>query len=113
MSLYALLQRWQDIMSFAVQTEFTVQLRKQLFAAVARANWSLFTRSRSSDFLQALTIESTRIASATQNLLILAVNSGVVAVYLILAFQLSPPITALVLASGIGLWLLLRGVAAP
>jgi ATP-binding cassette subfamily C protein len=113
MSSYALLQRWQDVTSYSTQTGFALRLRKDLYRAMAYADWALFTRSRASDVLHALTIETTRIATATQNLFALAVSLAVVLVSLILAYQLSPLVTGLVLLTSAGLWILLRSVGTP
>ena len=72
-------------------------------------NWLSFARSRSSDFVQALTTELDRVGIATHYLLLLLANLLVVTVYFLLSLHLSFAMTGLVLFCGFGLLTLLSG----
>jgi hypothetical protein len=43
-TLYFLLTRWQNNLSYAIQLDFRTQLRQQLYRAFVSANWLFFTR---------------------------------------------------------------------
>jgi ATP-binding cassette, subfamily C, bacterial len=106
--LQSLLQRRQTELSASMRQRTEAALRMRLYRAVGRADWQFIARSRMSTFSHMLTSELDRIGTAAHDLAELSVVSLVVAVYLGIAFRLSPAITVLVLASGGVLALLLR-----
>ena len=108
-SLTSLLVRWQTTNNFTLQHELVACLRQQLFRAIANSHWLFFSRHRSSDFAHALTTELDRVGLATQQLLLLIAQATIASIYLFLALQVSAVATGLVVASGGGLLLLLRG----
>src|SRR5215208_5472361 len=107
-SLLALLTRWQTTSNFKLQQDFVLCLRRRLYRAIANTDWLTFSRIRSSDFTHVLTTELDRVGGATYYLLGFVTNILLAAIYLILALQLSLTMTALVLATGIVLLVLLR-----
>lgn len=104
----ALLQRWQSIAITDLQTSFVSDLRRRLFRAVLRTRWVHFVRRPAAEFVHALTSQVSRIGYAAEHLLPLVAHLLIVAVYLALAFAISPLVTLLVAGSGLGLLLLLR-----
>jgi ATP-binding cassette subfamily C protein len=105
----SLLSRWQTVTSIRIQQIFVADLRHQLYAAIATANWLFLSRCRSSDFVHLLTVEIDRVGMGTYHLLYLAVSLAVTLVYIIFAFQISAVTTALVVLCGAALTLLVRG----
>jgi len=108
MSSFALLVRLQTVVAFRIQNDLMTGLRNRLFQAMANATWTFFVRSRSMNFTHALTAEVTRVGVATQSLLQLASAVVITAVYLLVALQLSAAMTAVMLACGLGLILLVH-----
>ncbi len=87
---------------------FKAHLRQRLYRAIVNTDWLFFSRSRSSDFTHALTIELDRVGRATAQLLRLIAEAAVAAVYILVAVFLSPSASALAFVSAAGLMLLLR-----
>ncbi len=104
----ALLQRLQSLLNSDIEHSFTRGLRNQLFAAVAGAEWLFITRRRASEITQILTAEIQRVSIATDRLLRMSGALVLILVHLLLAFLLSPPITALTLGCIILLLALIR-----
>ncbi len=108
MSLYALLNRWQNNTSFTITYELESLLRQRLYNAIINTTWLFFSRQRASTFIHALTAEIERVGAGTQQVLQLAVSVMVVLVYLFIAWQLSAVVTGAVVVCGIILLLTLR-----
>jgi ATP-binding cassette, subfamily C, bacterial len=104
----ALLQRWHSIAMVDLENLLVRHLRRRLFRAILHTGWIVLSRKRSSDLLHVLTSQVSRVGYATDHLLPLPAQLLILVVYLLFAFTLSPPITLLVLASGLGLLLVLR-----
>jgi ATP-binding cassette subfamily C protein len=104
----ALLVHWQTIFNVKLEQEYVASLRQRLYTAIARTNWLVFARSRSSDFTHALTTELDRVGDATRFALSTVANAMVLCVYVLLALRLSLAMTALVFFCGSGLLLMLR-----
>lgn len=107
--LRGLLNRWQVSVSSGLRHQYVAYLRDRLYQAIKDTSWIFFSRSRSSDFVHLLTIESSRVGQATYLLLSLLATGMIALVYLLLALKLSAAMTGLVLACGGGLMLVLRG----
>jgi ATP-binding cassette, subfamily C, bacterial len=104
----ALLQRASAITSLRLGEEFLLLLRGRLYAATVRARWDHLVRRRSADLVQALTGDLERQADSP-GLLLGLVSSGLFLVmYVGVAARLSGATTALALATGAGLMLVLR-----
>ncbi len=108
-SLYGLLARWQATVNLAVEHGCVASLRERLYRAISRTSWLFFSRSRSSEFTHALTVEVERVGAATYHLLHVMASTIVALVYLVIAAKLSPVMTGLVVACGGGLLLWMKG----
>ncbi|HUL73816.1 MAG TPA: ABC transporter ATP-binding protein [Vicinamibacterales bacterium] len=106
--LGGLIYRAQLGLVMLIGQDVGAEARLQLFDRVCRMPWADFTTCRLSDLLEVLTAQVDRVSAAARSLLHLASNAIVAAGFVVLAFQLSAPITALMLAAG-GLlaWLLM------
>jgi len=107
-TLLALIARWQTIYNYKLQQDFVACLRRRLYQAIANTDWLTFSKTRSSDFTHALTVELDRVGSAAYVLLGLVTNLILVMAYAVLALKLSLAMTGLVFAAGVVLLLLLR-----
>jgi ATP-binding cassette subfamily C protein len=107
-SILALIARWQTIYNYKLQQDFVACLRRRLYRAIANTDWLTFSKTRSSDFTHALTVELDRVGGAAYVLLGLVSNLVLITAYAILALKLSLTMTALVFAAGVVLLLLLR-----
>jgi ATP-binding cassette subfamily C protein len=101
MTLYWLFTRWQNNLSFAIQLDFATKLRQELYSAIVKTSWLFFSRNRASTFTHALTAEVERVSSGAQTILSVLSSVLVLLVYLIVAWLLSPAITAVVVVCGI------------
>lgn len=99
----------RDRVSHALQLRFGDHLRKTLYAAITRANWSFLTGHHSGELSSVLTSEVQRIGSGTYFLLRFFTIAVLGLAYLAVALRLSIGLTLLALATGLALWLLLRG----
>ncbi len=106
--LQALIVRWQTISNLKLEEEFVAALRRRLYDAIVRADWLTLARSRSSNFVHALTMELDRVGTATYFLLATVANVMVLSVYVLFALRLSVVMTALVFFCGAGLLLMIR-----
>ena len=99
--------RFQVAASDSLIEGFVFHLREQLYRAVTQARWLWLTRTRSSDVLQTLAGDLTRVGGGTQQLL-QAVSTGIMlVVYGLLATWVSPVMAGVVaLVGGAVLWLL-------
>jgi ATP-binding cassette subfamily C protein len=107
--LQAQLVLHRDRLSHSLQLRFVDHLRKTLYAAIARANWSFLTAQHSGELLNVLTSEVQRIGAGTYFLLRLFTLSVLATAYLAVALRLSAGLTLLALLTGLALWVLLRG----
>lgn len=104
----AMLTRAQGMMITILQETFAQHLRQRLFEAVSGANWLFICKSRSSDFVHALTNEVDRASLATHQGLHTVSGAAVAALYITASFILFPAATLLMLALSGVLALLLR-----
>jgi ATP-binding cassette subfamily C protein len=103
----ACVRRWQTVTYCSLQVGFTAYLRKRLYQVVTNAGWVQLTRCRASDLTNAMTNQVERVGHGTQLLLSLTRDAMLIGVYLIITLYVSPPVTALVVAAGLVLMLLL------
>lgn len=106
--LQALVARWQAVFRVRFEQDFVASLRRQLYRAIANADWLTLVRSRSSDFTHALTTELDRVGAATYFVLSMISGITMLLAYVLLALSLSPAMTVLVSLCGAGLLLMLR-----
>ena len=109
LSAHALLARGQAVALQRLCTGFALRLRDRIHAAVLGADWLFLTRSSTAGFTQLLSDDVDRAAYGVQNLLATFAGAVVSVLYVALALQVSPAATALALASGTVLLVLLRG----
>ncbi|MBF6569728.1 MAG: ABC transporter ATP-binding protein [Candidatus Binataceae bacterium] len=105
----AFLNQLQHLAATAVEERFQDHLRRRVYRAIINANWMFICRSRSTDLTHVLTAEIERIGILTYMLMLLAADVVLAAIYVGIAFMLSAQMTAVVLASGILLALLMYG----
>ena len=84
----------------AVQT-YALALRERLYSAIARAQWLIVSRIRSSDFTYALTTAIDQVDRGANNILFLIATAVVAIVYAIVAFRVSPAMSAIVLGASV------------
>jgi ATP-binding cassette subfamily C protein len=108
-ALQVLLSRYQSLFHVALEQDIVRRLRIRLYAAIFGARWTFLARERSADFVHVLTRELDRVGAATAQLAAIAAASFVSAIYVGLAFALSPRLTATILGSGLLLLAALRG----
>ena len=105
----SLLQRWQTTAQGTLREQIVHVLRTRVHRAIFGTTWVYFSRSRASTFGQLLTDRVDRVATAAHYVMDLFVTGVIALVYVLLAFQVSPPMTTLVVVSGAALALALRG----
>ena len=101
----ALLVRQRDVVLSEIQLGFSDHLRTRLYRAIGGASWSFLARTRSARLTHVLTSDISRVGLGTHYLLQVAVLIGMALVHIVVAFSLSPAMTALALGIG-GLLLL-------
>jgi ATP-binding cassette subfamily C protein len=101
------LHRWQTVTFCSLQVGFTAHLRKRLHRAVTRSSWVQITRCRSSDLVHAMTGQAERVGNGTHLILSVARDGMLMLVYLAVTLYVSPAVTALVIAAGLVIMLLL------
>jgi ATP-binding cassette, subfamily C, bacterial len=106
--LRAMLTRAQGMAITALYETFAQHLRQRLFEAVSGANWLFICKSRSSDFVHALTNEVDRASGAAYQGLNTVSGAAVAALYIAASFILFPAATLLMLGLCAVLALLLR-----
>ena len=108
-TVQALLYRTYLLLNPALEQQFVQALRNRLYAAVVKVDWSFFITQRTNDLVYGVTAEVDRAGTAVFQLLNLFAGLAVSAVYIAIAFRLSPGLTLLVGAVGLVLLWLLRG----
>jgi ATP-binding cassette subfamily C protein len=93
----------------ALTQEVMLELRQRLFSAICRTEWVVFSRYRSSDLIEGLIEKVERAGQATYSLLTLCASLVTAAVLAYLALKISASMTALILAAGALLTVLLAG----
>ena len=101
MTIYFLLTRWQNNLSYTIQLDFATKLRQKLYRAIVSTNWLFFTRNRASAFTHALTAEVDRVSYGTQQLFQGLAGVLVLVAYVVVALLLSAVTTAAVVLCGI------------
>jgi ATP-binding cassette subfamily C protein len=104
----ALIQYRQSIESARIEQEFVLRLRTRLYAAITHSRWAFFVRRKGADFLHALVEDLYRVSGAVTQLLRLLTQLLVGLAYLVIAFGVSPWVTAVAALCGGGLLLALR-----
>ena len=96
----AMVLRAQTVLNLGIEYRFIALLRSRLYDAVANAQWLFVAHSRGTDFSHALTTELDRAGLATYQLLWSVSTIFVMAAQVVMALQVSAPLTLLVFAAG-------------
>jgi len=107
--LRTILERNRSVSVWIVQQNFEDDFRRRLYRAIAGADWLFITRSRLADFTHALTAELGRVGECVSSWMLVAGDIVLGAIYVGVAFMLSPSITAMVLVAGAFLAVAMRG----
>jgi hypothetical protein len=94
------LSRRQLMASLALEHRFVAAMRKQVYAAIARAQWSYQHSLQQSDVAHVLIHELDRAGVATSQLLLTAASSVLALVYVLIALRVSPLMTMMVTGAG-------------
>ena len=98
----------REVLLVEMRLGFTDRIRKNLYAALARAKWEFLHRRRQSDMQHLLTREVNRIGQGAFLILQLTVTAVLALVKLALAALISASVTAVTLVAGAGLLALTR-----
>src|ERR1700733_8618267 len=101
-ALAAALAAYQSVLLVRYRLEFVEALRRRLYGTIARAEWRHLLGLRQSDLLTALTVDISWVGQGTLAVLNLGVAAIVVTVQVAVALRISPVVTALAMATGIG-----------
>ena len=101
---------WRQAKSVVGLTqEVMLEMRQRQFTAICRSEWAVFSRYRSSDLVEGLIEKIDRLGQATYALLTLCATIVTALVLAFLAINISASMTALILAAGALLCVLLAG----
>jgi ATP-binding cassette, subfamily C, bacterial len=103
----AALTAYQNVLLVRYRLEFVDELRQRLYGTIARAEWRHLLGLRQSDLLTALTIDVSWVGQGTLAVLNLGVAIVVITVQVAVALRISPAVTGLAMATGIGLAVLM------
>jgi ATP-binding cassette subfamily C protein len=104
-----MLGRLQSVAIYDSEQRFEVRTRLELYRSISNASWLYLCRSRTSDFIHALTAELSRAGQAAFHLMMLAGDLILTSLYLLIALRLAPAMTAIVIACAALLATALRG----
>ena len=99
--LQASLARARSLADTVAVQRYTLALRERLYSAIARAQWLVVSRIRSSDFTYALTTAIDQVDNGANNVLFLIATAVVALVYSLIAIRVSPSMSAIVLGASI------------
>jgi ATP-binding cassette subfamily C protein len=102
-AMAAALTAYQNVLLVRYRLEFVDELRQRLYGTIARAEWRHLLGLRQSDLLTALTIDVSWVGQGTLAVLNLGVAVVVITVQVAVALRISPAVTGLAMATGIGL----------
>jgi ATP-binding cassette, subfamily C, bacterial len=106
-TMAAALTAYQNVLLVRYRLEFVDELRQRLYGSIARAEWRHLLGLRQSDLLTALTIDVSWVGQGTLAVLNLGVAIVVITVQVAVALRISPAVTGLAMATGIGLAVLM------
>lgn len=104
-----IVQYYYAVLNSRVQFQVVDTLRDKAFLALLRAEWRWYASKRQADHTNILLTEVDRIGFGFRSTLVLLTTLATLLVYVATAFLLSWPMTAIALASGSFVFLLLAG----
>lgn len=107
-SLQSLLVTYREQHSPILQLRFVDYMRETLFRGLAESRWQFLTQHHSSEFVSVLTNDLQRVGMGTLFFLQLFSQFALFPVYFLIAFDLSPFISAMALSMGLLLWWSMR-----
>ena len=99
--LQASLVRARSLADTIAVQRYTLALRERLYSAIARAQWLVVSRIRSSDFTYALTTAIDQVDNGANNVLFLIASAAVALIYAVIAIRVSPSMSLIVLGASI------------
>jgi ATP-binding cassette subfamily C protein len=106
----SLVQIGRDHLGLSVQVLAVDRLRVLCMKSLIEANWKWVVNQKRADQKALLTIEINRIGAGLRSLVTLSATVAGLVAYLLVAFAISPPISALALATGLAIYLSLASV---
>jgi ATP-binding cassette, subfamily C, bacterial len=100
LTVYFLLQYGRIVMQSSYQHEHSGFLRKELFKKVIFSDWSVLTKISRSQHIQAFTSEIPRVTHFYFYLLNASTKIIILVIHILLAFLVSPSLTAVVVITG-------------
>jgi len=97
----SLFNRHQTILNKKIQQGFVRKLREDTYKGLLRANWDFFIRHRKSDIVKIMTTEIAQVKNGLSAYFQFASSLIFAAVKIVLAFLLSPWLTAGILTAGL------------
>ncbi len=99
----SLFNRHQTILNKKIQQGFVRKLREDTYKGLLRADWDFFIRHRKSDIVKIMTTEIAQVKSGLSSYFQFGSSLVFAAVKIVVAFLLSPWLTAGILAAGAAL----------
>ncbi|RKQ33474.1 ABC transporter ATP-binding protein [Oceanobacillus halophilus] len=96
-----IVKRQLSVKNTILQQGFLRYMRVQTYQSLLRANWDFFIRNRKSDLINVLTAEIARSSAGAHSVLQFIASIAFSMIQIVLAFILSPSITAFVLLCGL------------
>jgi ATP-binding cassette subfamily C protein len=102
----------EQVRSTALVEDLKADLRHEVFAAVARADWPYHLKTRGSDLLQVINEEVSRVGDAASQTLSIVAMAVTSLIYGVVAFYLSPLATGVAVSTAVVLLFVLRARSA-
>ena len=106
-SLRAILIRGHNLLIAGIQHQYVTDWRNRCYRVITATSWHFFSRVKTSDLIQVLTGDLTRVGQGTHYLIRLTSTGLIALVYVILAFSLSAILSTISLVCAIILLLML------
>lgn len=107
-TIRSLLLYFRETQLTEIRLSFVDHIRLRLYQSIGNANWLHLSKKRTSDLTHVLNSDINRVAQGTYAALQISIGSGIIIIYLFVAFQLSLAMTLITLVIGCLLLLLLR-----
>jgi len=100
-SIHSIAEKFKEILSSRLVSEFTHYLRIRLYAKFSHTSWMQFIKTPDADIIHVLTTDIQRVSMATQDLFRLLVSGLMVAIYILFSLTISAPMTCAALGCGV------------
>lgn len=109
-TLQSFITRELAVLNSEIIQGYTKQLRDSLYEKILRAEWSAIIEKKKSDLLNGFTMEINRVAAGAVFFMQLISKTLIAIVQIYIAFILSPFLTGMIIACGILMFWVLKGV---